>query len=271
METLHFDSQDSQHYLPRSKIEELLAMASPDQNRSPRLTKKQNPRAAQKQQPSIKLPGLPVTEWGVAPKVQTFLELGETFAFLKDIMYHQQDNPNLTLPQSMTGLIQTYKQKDLANQRLQQAQQGGVPGQMIPPQGGPVNPAMQQMQQQGGSRTPGNFASPAMQHQMLPGAQQQMNGSPHIGPAGNPMMNNIQGSNTHTPSPAMSHMAPPMVPTASQQGNGANSSPQTGNGNKRRRSTAVGLKEEGDDGVNGVKVKPSPRMASGSVKRMKNG
>jgi len=79
METLKFDTLDQQQYLPRGKLEELCAQASPDQNKSPRTTKKTNPRNQQKpQEPAFdmrKLPPSPVNDMGVTEKTQQFLEV----------------------------------------------------------------------------------------------------------------------------------------------------------------------------------------------------
>ena len=219
-------------------------------------------------------------------------------------MYFAQDNPLLSVSESMDMLVQNYKanqQQNMANQQqnmanqanparqqfLQQQQlqqhqmqqqqlQQQAQAQMNLPPGAAGHPAMHQMQQ--GNRTPntpgmqGQFMSPAMQHSLLPGNQ--VNGSPHNGQ--NPMMNpNLQG-NAHTPSPAQSHMAPPMVPQQSQQGSASGTSTGTSPNisNKRRRSTQIGVKEE-EAGVqaNGAqpgapKVKQSPRMAS-AAKRLK--
>jgi len=83
METLKFETLDQQQYLPRGKLEELCAQASPDQNKSPRMTKKNNPRNQQKQpqEPAFdmrKLPASPVNDMGVTEKTQQFLEVSFT-------------------------------------------------------------------------------------------------------------------------------------------------------------------------------------------------
>lgn len=191
-------------------------------------------------------------------------------------MFYSKDHPELSVPDALSALVQSYS----ANAANSQAQMNSQAFNQSAPvaNGIPLNPSGQ-FQFPPGSRTPngpgsmqqrmtsdGNFItmSPAMQHSLLPGAQ--ANGSPHGG---------IMGA--HTPSPHQSNMAPPMAPQLSQQGSAtgasANTSPNVPG--KRRRSTAQGVKAEGDDGggnVNGVggqKVKQSPRMSG--AKRMKNG
>ena len=81
MENLSFETREHQQFLPRSRLEELCAQASPDQNKSPRMTKKANPRNQPRQQnaqPSFDrrmLPPSPVNEMGVTPRIQNFLEV----------------------------------------------------------------------------------------------------------------------------------------------------------------------------------------------------
>ena len=80
MENLTFETREHQQFIPRNRLEELCAQASPDQNKSPRITKKANPRAQQRQaaQPSFDrrmLPPSPVNEMGVTPRIQSFLEV----------------------------------------------------------------------------------------------------------------------------------------------------------------------------------------------------
>ena len=102
METLKFDTLDQQQYLPRGKLEELCAQASPDQNKSPRMTKKSNPRNQQKQpqEPAFdmrKLPPSPVNDMGVTEKTQQFLEV--SFSNVR------ATHPKLTIPHSCASLF----------------------------------------------------------------------------------------------------------------------------------------------------------------------
>jgi hypothetical protein len=222
-------------------------------------------------------------------------QIGETFSFMKDLMYFAQDNPKLSVSEAMRTLVQKYKaeQQSFPNQMnamqqqfMQQQQQGQ--GQVSMRPGAQNHAAIQQLQQQQqqqqqqqGARTPnapgmqGQFMSPAMANSLLPGVNQ-ANGSPHMGHGQNPLMNAALQGNTHTPSPAQSHMAPPMVPQQSQPGStsGASSNTSPNNRNKRRRSTAIGVKDEDGGGqpngtTGAAKMKASPRMSSNTAKRLK--
>jgi len=80
METLKFDTVEHQQYLPRGKLEELCAQPSPDQNRSPRMTKKSNPKNQPKQPQEAlfdlrKLPAPRVTDYGLPERTYQFLEV----------------------------------------------------------------------------------------------------------------------------------------------------------------------------------------------------
>jgi hypothetical protein len=187
---------------------------------------------------------------------------------MQEIMHYSKEHSNLSVPQALEALVQSYQSQP---NQLQQLAQG--------------NPALLQQMQQG-NRTPNGpmmgqrqgseaFAnmSPAMQSGLLPHA----NGSPHFSAGNNPMALQAAGlvGNAHTPSPGQAHMPAPMVAQQSQQGSAtgasANTSPNVST--KRRRSTAAGVKNEVDDPsgeVNGAganKIKPSPRM--GGTKRVK--
>lgn len=164
-----------------------------------------------------------------------------------------RDHPELSVPQALRSLVESYAQsaQQMAQAAAQQQNPNGGPG------GGPVQ----------GAFPPGGVQGP------------RMGVSPALSNAGLPVQGQANGA---TPSPSMNHMAPPMAPSMSQTSHasgsgGVNTSPnQQGaaqGGNKRRRSTAQGMKD-GDGGeANGTvggggKVKQSPRMASGN-KRMK--
>lgn len=206
---------------------------------------------------------------------------------MKDLMYYTQDHPDCSVRTALERLVATYRQTPVQNmqnlnpqqlaaqqQFLQQNQQMGMPP------NGPQPPGSRTPNAPMVGRPPGmeNFVnmSPAMHNSLLPVVA--ANGSPHLaGPGGlNPAL--VQ---THTPSPAQTHMAPPMVPQASQAGSTASGSGVSQNtspnqSNKRRRSTVAQHKGGDDDGggeVNGTqggqtKVKPTPRM--GGNKRIKS-
>jgi hypothetical protein len=199
---------------------------------------------------------------------------------MKDLMYFSQDNPDLSVPNAMKELVKSYRpnmqtpmnaQQMAAQQQFlqQNPQLNMAPNSVGQPPGSRTPAAMH-------TRTPGVNMSPAMPNGRLPVAA---NGSPHMsGPSGlNPGANLVQ---THTPSPAQPHMAPPMVPQASQAGSAASGSGMSQNtspnqGNKRRRS-AVQMKAEDDGGggeINGTsgggqvkKAAPTPRMGNKRIR-----
>lgn len=216
-------------------------------------------------------------------------QMCDVFSYMKDLMYYSQEHPDLGVETSLDRLVMSYKQNPVASMQNLNPQQLAAQQQFLQ-----QNPQLMGMPPNGaqppGSRTPNapmptrppgmeNFVnmSPAMQNSLLPSVA--ANGSPHItGPSGlNPSL--VQ---THTPSPAQAHMAPPMVPQASQAGSTASGSGVSQNtspnqSNKRRRSTVQGVMKDDDGGgeVNGApvggggaqKVKPSPRI--GGNKRIK--
>lgn len=169
------------------------------------------------------------------------LQMAETVSAMQTLFHYSQQNPHLSPAEALQQLVNSFQVNAMSMQ--QQVH---------------FNP---QMQQNPGQRTPGmngpQFASPAVAHLGLPGAQ----GSPHV------------GGPTHTPSPAQNHLAGP-IPMAAQlsqqgtnasgsQGTSANTSPNVTN--KRRRASAVKVEgEEGGgmevNGVGGQKVKASPRV-----------
>ena len=158
-------------------------------------------------------------------------------------------NPQLTPSEALRSLLIQVQQTQAPNPAYMQA---------------PMNQAMQQGQPRPPNMTvPNQFASPAMAHLGLPGAQ----GSPHL-------------TGSAHPSPAQSHLAGPpgMVPPGQMQGNmqqGASASASPNVGNKRRRASTVKM-ENDDTGpeVNGTagqgapKVKASPRVGA---KKQKGG
>lgn len=84
VESMTFETKDHETYVPRSRLEELCAQASPDQNKSPRMTKtagKQRNQAKNQATPAStfdrrSLPERPCTDLGVTARVQSFLEVG---------------------------------------------------------------------------------------------------------------------------------------------------------------------------------------------------
>ncbi|KAF1991414.1 hypothetical protein K402DRAFT_400156 [Aulographum hederae CBS 113979] len=255
IDRLEFKTESCEQFVPRQVIEEK-AQASPNQKQSPRMTKtgKQRPQP-KPATPSIalsELPAAPITDWGVASSVQSFLEINETMTRMQELMSFSQQHPDLTPSQSLNRLVANYA----AN-----------PAPAMTQNGTNVNPAGQMQGQVGGGNMAQNFMnmSPALQNQMLPG---QMNGSPHIS---NVNLNAANLGAAHTPSPAQTHMAAPkMAAQHSQQGTSstlsnasANTSPNINN--KRRRST---VKEEDGEPNGTAKVKASPRIGN-NAKRTK--
>ncbi|KAF2096820.1 hypothetical protein NA57DRAFT_58707 [Rhizodiscina lignyota] len=289
--TLHYETQEYEQYVSRSEIELVFSRSTVNATKSPRMTKKaaanqrNQPRQGEAVTTLAEIPEAPVGALGVIAPVQTFFEINETITMMTEIMRHVQENPGVAPKDALSALVDQYSAQ--MQQNPQQTPQ--QPHINLPPNG------MQQMMQQGagmppGARTPGQMgmqqnanmnmpqgfmASPAMQHQFLPGGMPGVNGggSPHINlNAAN--LNPGVSSNVHTPSPAQAHMqAPSMVQQMSQQGStgsgaSVNTSPNVA-GNKRRRPSAVKTEDEGGGEVNGVqgKVKQSPRV--GQNKRVK--
>jgi hypothetical protein len=192
-------------------------------------------------------------------------------------MHYSKEHPELSVRQALDTLVQSYSASTANQMNPANFQTNGIqqPGMQFPQafNQGARTPSAQGGMPQRMPNPDGSFMSPAMQHQLLPGAQ--ANGSPHLTSGGTPMsLGSGMVGNAHTPSPHQSNMAPPMAPTHSQQGSAtgasANTSPNVST--KRRRSTAQGVKNEGDEGINGAggKVKQSPRMSAGGPKRIKN-
>lgn len=220
-------------YIPRSLLQSLEAS---EQKQSPKVTKNAAKRT-QKQAQSISLPESLVTSNGVPTPVMGFLEVAETISQMQMLFQHSQQNPGLSPPEALRNLVNTLQS--------QNPNPGFAP---------PMNPGMQPIPNARNPNIngPSQFASPAMAHLGLPGAQ----GSPHL-----------TGS-AHA-SPAQSQLAGPPGMQGSMQPSpaGVKNSPNVG-GNKRRRASTV--KMEGEDGgaaeVNGTgaqgsgKVKASPRM-----------
>lgn len=202
-------------------------------------------------------------------------------------MEHSQKNeirPN----EALHALVGTFEEQQMAMQQ----QNAGMPGQQQQQQAMQPNQAQMNMQRNAsGQQFPMGSRTPMQAQMQLPQGQQanfspqvsnpnlpmhhlngpMMNGSPHIsqhqGIPGTLAPNHqLNLGQSHTPSPAISHMAaPPMIPQHSQQGTNssaasANTSPNVSG--KRRRSQ---VKMEGDDPggpeVNGnQRVKASPRV-----------
>ncbi|KAK3679088.1 hypothetical protein LTR37_021459 [Vermiconidia calcicola] len=282
VECMELQTSHSEEIIAKSKIEELLSGWSPTMSNktnssSPKMTKKQTPKAQQKLLSS--LDGLTIDHFpkvskgnlGVSKRVQQFLEIGETMNVMSDLISFAQEKR--TQPEkAMEALVAQYEREG----GPQQQQQQGNPQINLPAANGvpPGNrtPSMQHMQMPT-PQHPQNFhSSPAMSNLNAPMPMQ--NGSPHI--ANHPGLGppNMQPNNSHTPSPHQSNMAAPqMLLQHSQQGTNssaasANTSPQVNN--KRRRSTVKmeagddGGGEGGGGGGGANKVKPSPRMGKKS-------
>ena len=158
------------------------------------------------------------------------------------LFQYSQEHPQLSAPEALRNLVNQFQ--------TQNPNPGFMPGPMMNP---PMPPG--QNTRTPSMNGPSQFASPAMAHLGLPGAQ----GSPHL-----------PGS-AH-PSPAQSQLAGPpgMVGPGQLQPNpgqpqSANASPNVSN--KRRRASTVKVEnDEGGPEVNGAaapgstKVKASPRV-----------
>ncbi|KAE8319287.1 LIM-domain binding protein-domain-containing protein [Aspergillus transmontanensis] len=240
IEMLDIEVTSYTEYLPRSQLQ---ALEAADQKQSPKVSKNMGKRAQQKQaqQPAFTLPESMVTANGVPFAVMSFLEVAETISQMQLLFQYSQQNPQLSAPEALRNLVNSLP--------TQTPTPGFMPA--------PMNPAMQPGQNPRGPNmnVPNQFASPAMAHLGLPGAQ----GSPHL------------GGSAH-PSPAQSHLAGPpgMVPQGQMQpnvGQGTSASASPNVSHKRRRASTV--KMENDDGapeVNGTAppgpktVKASPRV-----------
>lgn len=84
MDTLSFETQDHQQYLPRASIERLFSQDSPNQKQSPRINKtnprqRNQPRNQPAADPMITpsdLPEPPVGGWGITNRILSYLEVG---------------------------------------------------------------------------------------------------------------------------------------------------------------------------------------------------
>lgn len=179
-----------------------------------------------------------------------------------------RDHPELSVPQALHRLVESYATQQTAAQQqaasaamtpqMQAAQgvQGGLPNPGA--SGGPVQ----------GAFPPGGVQGPGVPRPGMPNPQMMnaMGQSPALSNSGLPpgvgvVMNGAGGG--ATPSPHQSNMAPPMQPSMSQTSHGSGATGTSpgmgqGQGSKRRRSTAAGMKEDGEG-----KVKASPRMGGG--------
>jgi hypothetical protein len=238
-------------FIPRSIAQSLEAS---EQKQSPKVSKSAAKRT-QKQAQSPLLPESLVNSHGVTLPVMGFLEVAETISQMQMLFHYSLQNPTLSPPEALRNLVNTLQ--TVPNQ-------GFAPSPMMPGmqgmQGMQNMQAMQAMQGMQGMQPmpnarnpsingPSQFASPAMAHLGLPGAQ----GSPHLGSA-------------HA-SPAQSQLAgPPGMPGSVHPSPvGVNNSPNVG-GNKRRRASTVKMESEDGAEVNGAsapvsgKVKASPRV-----------
>ncbi|KAF2639114.1 hypothetical protein P280DRAFT_519319 [Massarina eburnea CBS 473.64] len=258
MEWLQFEAAGFQQYVPHNVLLNLFIEDEINQlnaQQSPRMNKnaKQKQRQLGNPEPAItrtKLPGAEITEYGIPPILQHYLEINETMNTMSNLMTYTVEHKELTPIQAM----EQWNQTQATNSTQMRMQAGNMPpghGMPQPPQPGGIPP---------GSRTPSNmnpglppnqqFMSPALQHQLLPNGNMS---SPQL----------MQQS--HTPSPA-SHA---MVAQHSQSSNTASMNTSPSINNKRRRSAVKDGEDVGGD-VNGApKVKASPRV--GGNKRLKGG
>lgn len=148
---------------------------------------------------------------------------------MTSLMAHYQEHSNMVPTEALEHWISS---RDPASM----GQANSMPQPNMPPGARPPGP---------GQQGPPMFMSPHLQNQLLPNV---MNGSPGM---------------MHTPSPN-SHAMVKQQSTSSHTAS-VNTSPNMAG--KRRRSTAKMDMDDGD-GMNGTKVKQSPRV--GGNKRMKN-
>lgn len=236
-------------FIPRSIAQSVEAS---EQKQSPKVSKN----AAKRKQPqSPLLPESLVNSHGVTLPVMGFLEVAETISQMQMLFHYSLQNPTLSPPEALRNLVNTLQ--TVPNQGFAPSpMMPGMPGMqgMQNMQNMQAMHGMQGMQPMPNARNPSingpsQFASPAMAHLGLPGAQ----GSPHLGSA-------------HA-SPAQSQLAgPPGMPGSVHPSPvGVNNSPNVG-GNKRRRASTVKMESEDGAEVNGTsapgsgKVKASPRV-----------
>lgn len=232
IEMLDINVTSHNEFIPRSLLQSLELS---EQKQSPKVSKNTAKRA-QKQSAQISLPESMVTSNGVPTPVMGFLEVAETISQMQLLFQFSQQNPQFSPPEALHNLVGSFPP--------QNPNAGFVT---------PMNPGMQQMPNvrnpnMGG---PSQFASPAMAHLGLPGAQ----GSPHLTGSGHA-------------SPAQSQLAgPPGMQGAVQPSPvGVSNSPNVGANKRRRASTVKNEPEDGTGEVNGAaiqgagKVKASPRV-----------
>lgn len=216
-------------FIPRGLLQSLEAS---EQKQSPKVAKNAAKRT-QKPGQSISLPESMVTSNGVPTPVMGFLEVAETISQMQMLFQFSQQNPALSPPEALRNLVNTLQS------------QNPNPG-----LGTPMNPGMQPMPnvRNPSINGPSQFASPAMAHLGLPGAQ----GSPHL------------AGSAHA-SPAQAHLAGPSGMQGPVQPSpvGVNNSPNVG-GNKRRRASTV--KMEGEDGSGATEVNGTGAQGAGKVK-----
>lgn len=220
-------------FIPRSQ---LLALEAAEQKQSPKVTKNAAKRA-QKQapQPSLSLPESMVTANGVPTPVMGFLEVAETISQMQMLFQFSQQNPQLSPPEALRGLVTT-----LQTQKPNSGYAGGAMGPGMQP-GPNARPPM---------NGPSQFASPGMAHLGLPGAQ----GSPHL-------TGSAHGS------PAQSQLTGPPGMQAGVQPSpaGVGNSPNVGGNNKRRRASTIKRESEEGGGSNEVNGTAPPTKAKAKV------
>ncbi|KAJ5093713.1 Transcriptional activator ptaB [Penicillium angulare] len=231
IEMLNITVTSHNEYIPRQLLQSLEPQ---EQKQSPKVAKSAAKRA-QKQGQSISLPESMVNANGIPTAVTQFLEVAETMSQMQMLFTFSNQNPHLPAPDALHGLLSNWQQAANSNPN--------------PAFGNQMTPGMQPMGRNPNMGPPSQFASPAMAHLGLPGAQ----GSPHL-----------TGS-AHA-SPAQSQLAGPPGMQIQPSPAGISNSPNVG-GNKRRRASTVKQENEeaGSVDVNGNapgsgKVKASPRV-----------
>ncbi|KAL9078773.1 MAG: hypothetical protein Q9157_002325, partial [Trypethelium eluteriae] len=245
LELLEFEGQRHQELIQKNHLKALAFQQSPNQNRSPKLSKTMGKQRHQQQEGDIviaysQIPSAPVSDYGFTGGVQSFLEIGETLFHMRDLFEFNHENPDLKPSQALQKLVSTYAQE--ANQQAVGALQPGPNAQAQMPASsgigpnGQLNPAQQHpalhAAQMNGPNGPGGlpaglqhpggphsgphstFASPAVSHMNLPNNTNSphMNLNPNIPAALQASgLNPNQAAAGHTPSPAMAHMQAPAM------------------------------------------------------------
>ena len=290
-DSLEFEATEHKEYLPSTKLRQMFATSSPNnQTKSPKMTKT-NPKS-KKGQNNVRtitlsetdIPNYPVRADGVSEQTKMFLEVGlskcecsclwtdtdqnlqlsGTFSKMGDLFDFTHQNGYL----SGDYAIQQYLEQAQNEQNQQNGNGNGTPQFSMPPgatlnglQGHPVSAL------RNAAVNPQNMHSPSGGHLSLPGGPGHPMASPYMrngGSPGNPMGMPMGG-------------AMQMVAQHSQQGNSssatASSSASPNASGKKRRASAVKLEgnsEEAGGGphINGITSNPDPQGRNKSTPKM---